>query len=820
MPRSFVIAFQTKPLPGRNKVKLQPKQIHYTKQKAHPRINASRSTNQAVTQWFLTSLDQALCSSSQQSAVDKWTYLRDTIYDQAIAAYGRRTRRNADWFEASAAVMEPVIEAKRTAFLKHKEHPSQRNLDALREAKSKAQRVARCCANNYWLELSSTVQVASDTGDIRGMYEGIKQATGPLIKKTAPLKSKSGEVLNDRDKQMERWAEHYMELYATENSVSEEALNGVANLPVMEELDKEPTQEELSKAIDKLACGKAPGADGITPDVIKLGKSSLLPHLHDLLCLCWSDGAVPQDLRDSKIVTLYKNKGDRSDCNNYRGISLLNIVGKVFARVALARLHLLAERVYPESQCGFRTARSTVDMIFTLRQLQEKCREQRRPLYLAFVDLTKAFDLISRDGLFKLLVKIGCPPKLLAIIKSFHDNTQGSVCWEGETSEAFPIRSGVKQGCVLAPTLFGIFFSVVLSAAFGSCSEGVYLHTRADGKLFNLARLRAKTKVNSVLLREMLFADDAALASHTEPGLQVLMDRLSSACKEFGLTISIKKTNVMGQDVEAPLSISIDNQTLECVNTFTYLGSTISSDLQLEKELNTRLARAATVMAKLSQRVWTNNHLSVRTKLQVYQACVISTLLYGSEAWTTYTRHEKQLNSFHLRCLRRILGISWQDKIPNTEVLERAQSTSMFSMLSQRRLRWLGHVHRMDSSRLPRAVLYGELSTGSRPLGRPRLRFKDVCKRDMKQAGMDHNNWEDAAKERGVWRQMVETGTRRAEERHISLLKAKRQKRKLREAAPCPTPVPDPSPFVCANCRRDCHSRVGLFSHSRRCNKR
>ena len=225
------------------------------------------------------------------------------------------------------------------------------------------------------------------------------------------------------------------------------------------------------------------------------------------------------------------------------------------------------------------------------------------------------------------------------------------------------------------------------------------------------------------------------------------------------------------------------------------------------------------MMAKLSQRVWTNNHLSVRTKLQVYQACVISTLLYGSEAWTTYTRQEKKLNSFHLRCLRRILGISWQDKITNTEVLERAQSTSMYSMLSQRHLRWLGHVHRMDSSRLPRAILYGELSTGSRPLGRPRLRFKDVCKRDMKQAGIDHNNWEDAAKDRGVWRQMVETGSRRAEERHISLLKAKRQKRKLREAAPCPPPVQDPSPFACGNCQKDCHSRVGLYSHSRRCKK-
>ena len=95
-------------------------------------------------------------------------------------------------------------------------------------------------------------------------------------------------------------------------------------------------------------------------------------------------------------------------------------------------------------------------MIFSLRQLQ-KCREQNRPLYLAFIDLTKAFDLVSREGLFLLLQKIGCPPTLLEIIVSFHDNMQATISYKGSLSDSFPIKSGVKQGCVLAPTLFGIF---------------------------------------------------------------------------------------------------------------------------------------------------------------------------------------------------------------------------------------------------------------------------------------------------------------------------------------------------------------------------
>ena len=95
-------------------------------------------------------------------------------------------------------------------------------------------------------------------------------------------------------------------------------------------------------------------------------------------------------MKVANIVTLCKNKGDKGDCNNYRGISLLSVVGKLLARVVLKRLHVLADRVYPESQCGFRANRSTTDMVFSLRQLQEKCREQQQPLFVALIDLTNA----------------------------------------------------------------------------------------------------------------------------------------------------------------------------------------------------------------------------------------------------------------------------------------------------------------------------------------------------------------------------------------------------------------------------------------------
>ena len=388
---------------------------------------------------------------------------------------------------------------------------------------------------------------------------------------------------------------------------------------------------------------------------------------------------------------------------------------------------------------------------------------------------------------------------------------KGTVQFEGSTSDAFNICSGVKQGCVLAPTLFGIFFSVVLRHAFGTSTEGIYLRTRSDGRLFNLARLRAKTKTREVTIRDMLFADDAAVCSHTEDELQSLMDRFSRACDDFSLTISLKKTQVLAQEAEPP-NITISNYTLEVVHQFAYLGSTIADSVSLDAEINKRIGKAATTMARLTERVWNNNMLTITTKVAVFHACVLSTLLYGSESWTLYASQEKRLSIFYMRCLRRILHIKWQDRITNIEVLDRAKVASMITVLQQRRLRWLGHVCRMDDGRIPKDLLYGELASGKRSTGRPHLRYKDVCKRDMKAMEIDPNTWEQLAADRTQWKQAVNVGLERNETKLRQSANDKRTRRKEKQCLHLVDSI-----FRCPHCHRDCHSRVSLFSHRRRC---
>jgi hypothetical protein len=185
---------------------------------------------------------------------------------------------------------------------------------------------------------------------------------------------------------------------------------------------------------------------------------------------------------------------------------------------------------------------------------------------------------------------------------------------------------------------------------------------------------------------------------------------------------------------------------------------------------------------------------------------------YGSETYTTYARHVKKLNNFHMRCLRHILQIKWQDKIPNTEVLERANMNSVHTTLSERRLRWLGHVKKNEAGRIPKDLFYSELASGARTTGRFTLRYKDVCKTDMRHFGIALSTWESLADDCSTWRQAVRQGKTNADAARDEADITKRARWKQWQQQP-----QQPSAFIRPKCNRDCHYRVGLHSHSRQC---
>ena len=167
----------------------------------------------------------------------------------------------------------------------------------------------------------------------------------------------------------------------------------------------------------------------------------------------------------------------------------------------------------------------------------------------------------------------------------------------------------------------------------------------------------------------MLFADDAVLVAYTVEALQRMINSFSQASKDFRLTISLRKTNIMAQDTAIIPIIHIDNYNLEVVSEFTYLVSTMSSNLSLEPELSRRIVKASAVMSRLSERVGENKKLTLNTKMKVYQVCVLSTLLDGSETWPTYSVQERRLNSVYQHHLRTIMNVTWQDHVSNHDIL-------------------------------------------------------------------------------------------------------------------------------------------------------
>ena len=588
----------------------------------------------------------------------------------------------------------------------------------------------------WWVDKSRELQEAADRHDMKHFYAGLRTIFGQRDSGCAPVRSRDGSVLiTERDLILQRWAEHFRSVLNQQADFDITVLDEIPQWDVASHLNQPPSTAEVRCAIQQMSSGKSPGADSIPPEIYKHGGEQLLCRLTKLCERIWDQEAVPQDFKDAMIVHIFKRKGDRACCDDHRGISLLSIAGKIVARVLLNRLSAHVQHdgeILPESQCGFRSGRGTTDMVFAARQIQEKCREQHQDLYMTFIDLTKAFDSVHREGLWLVLKKIGCPDKFVSIVRSFHDGMVGCVLDNGEMSSPFDISHGTKQGCVLAPLLFSIFFSMMLLVAFKDCDLGVSMQFRTDGSVFNLRRLQARTKVFSVILRDLLYADDCVLLAHTESVAQQLFDRFSNAAHRFGLTVSLKKTEVMLQpairaSATAPV-IKSGETVLKVVDKFCYLGSVLSSDAGIDDDIGNRLGKAGAAFGRLTKRLWEDHGIRLSTKIAVYRAVVLTVLLYGCESWTLYRRHILKLDQFHLRCLRKIANIKWQEMTPNTSVLERCQISGIEAFLLTAQFRWTGHVIRMEDGRIPKQTFYGQLaevhvaladnSSGSRTVSR------------------------------------------------------------------------------------------------------
>ena len=452
--------------------------------------------------------------------------------------------------------------------------------------------------------------------------------------RAAVVKDEDGNACTTAEAQQQRWRRHFTKILNIQSEFDVEELRRVRQKSSRPEMAEVPSDEELLSAVGKMRNGKAGGESGILPEMIKAAccEEEFLRRLLELVKGVWECGCAPSAWRDSILVPIRK-KGDLSSCDNWRGISRLDVVGKVVARILQERLQKLAEDELPESQCGFQAGRSCADMIFTVRQLVEKSWEHKSKAFLTFIDLKKAYDSVPREALWLALGKLGVPGQMIQLIRSFHEDMRASVRVDGITLEEIRVQNGLRQGCCMAPVLFNLYTCLAverwLERVKGVEGVGMTIKYKLDKKLFRRYTRNASEKK----VTECQFADDGALLASTRPGAEKTAREYQQASRDFGLTVSIPKTKhmVTGRLVEGEdlAPIALEGGEVEAVDDFQYLGSLVGSSGRVDADVNRRVAQASKAFGALRKAVFLDKDLSMATKRRIYNACVLSILLYG-----------------------------------------------------------------------------------------------------------------------------------------------------------------------------------------------
>nr|VZI24072.1 unnamed protein product [Spirometra erinaceieuropaei] len=547
-----------------------------------------------------------------------------------------------------------------------------------------------------------------------------------------------------------------------------------------------------------------------------------MDHLTALFQEMWRQGEVPQDFKDATIVHLYKRKGNRQVCDNHRGISLLNIAGKIFARILLNHLNNhLEQEMRTHLYSTFVDLKKAFDTVNRegLWKIMQKFGWTH--LYSTFVDLTKAFDTVNCEGLWKIMQKFGCPERFTQMVRQLHDGMMARVTDNGAVSEAFAVTNGVKQGCVLAPTLFSLIFSAMLMDTYRDERPGIRIAYRTDGHLLNQRRMNFQSRVSTATVHELLFADDCALNTTSEEEMQRSVDQFSAACENFSLIINTQKTMVMHQP--PPNSATAPKREWDPTASGRELpvpGKYPISQHQYRKRSRQQDLESQSSLRSPPKHSLESSRSSAEHEAEDVQgrhpadATLRSRDMDGvHEAGTPTEPLPPQLSPSH----------------PEAELAgSNPRHGSTGTNWNPQHLR---HTE-TNAAALERPP---DVATGSRRQGGQIRRYKDTLKSSLKRLQINPTNWEELARDRPTWRRTVNTGAAIYETNRIAAAKAKREARKsqLRQATVAQditARIPDttagiiPSAsdsrredqeYTCPHCDRTFTSRVGLVGHLR-----
>ena len=708
----------------------------------------------AIAQEYVNKLNEQLdeLDVTSMSAEQHWNQVSEAMNNAASSVLGKRpSKHRKPWFDMECEEALAKKTEARAKWLQENTSSTTRRQANTRSVYRSAyklfsderKRVYRLFRNKkrQYEELQvKEIQGYRNTKDLRKFYNKINERTNRRKQVTFHCKDKNNNLLLSVDVAMKRWREYYRDTLNSE--AVETSMAALTKPPVYDDLEiTAPTISEVQKAVQRLKNNKSAGTDDIPAELFKSGGEKLIDHIHQIISKIWTDETWIEQWNCSWINPIHK-KGDKLLCSNYRGISILNVAYKIFASILCERLKPYLNDIIGNYQCGFRPGKSTTDQIFTLRRLLEKTLEFQIDTHHLFIDFKQAYNSIDRNSLFTSMRSFGIPSKLNRLCWLTLANTVSEVRIGNETSEQFTTMQGFRQGDALSCDFFNI------------CLEKIIRDSKTH---------REKGCIYNKSTQILGYADDIDIIGRRKNDVAESFLEIEKAAGHMGLKINASKTKYMlASRNESSLqsigqNVTIGSYDFEVVKEFVYLGSSVNSSNKTSDEIIRRIVLGSRCMYGLNY-LLRSKHLTRRTKIQIYTTLILPIIMYGSETWELTQTDCDRLLIFERRILRIIYGPTcineeWRIRY-NDELYDLYAEETIVQKIKAHRLKWFGHVYRMDDEAPPKKCLFTN-PVGNRGKGRPRLRWFDAVEKDLTKLRVK-STWRRRATDREDWRNLVQ----------------------------------------------------------------
>jgi len=488
------------------------------------------------------------------------------------------------------------------------------------------------------------------------------------------------------------------------------------------------TEDEVSAAIKRLNNNRACGADNIPAEFLKCTRSISAPIIANIVNTSLTDGTNP-GLGEGVLIPLQKPNKAIGPLKNIRPVVLLTAVRKCISLIVLKRIQADVEGFLSPAQSGFRSGRSTADAVWSLRWLAGKVQRYQTTYHLLAIDMSRAFDTVSREKLLDVMRGIVGPDELRLIQLLLHETTLTVRC-KSTTSRQFSSLIGTPQGDALSPVLFVCYLEAALRQA--------------------RQQLMPRPISDSSIPPELEYADDMNLISTSRPWLEDALPVLADSFRSWNLHINEDKT----EWVELNHASSPDEEPWRKTR---FLGSLLGES----QDISRRIQLAAAAYNTLQSLWLRRSRVEERRRLKLYEAFVLPVLLYNAGTWGVPGADLERLNVFHRKQLRHLLGIYHPDHISNDHLYARCNTTPIAAMVERSRWRLLGHVLRLSSDVPARQAMELYYTPCKAYRGAPRITLPVAVSRQLKEAGQVITNISgltklaDTAADREQWRAIV-----------------------------------------------------------------